>query len=276
MRSQRRVEPVKTAEEIDGLRRAAALVTGVHRELAPRVEPGCTTAELDRIAEEFIRDHGGEPAFKGYVMSDESSPYPATLCTSLNDIVVHGFPNEVPLSPADLLAVDVGVRLDGFHGDCAATYGVGEISDEDRRLLEVTIASLYGGIDAATAGNWVFDIARGVQSVAEGAGCGVVRDLVGHGIGRSLHEDPAIPNFVPNPFARHRYQNRKLEAGMVICIEPMITGGGYRVLTEEDDWTVRTVDRSRSAHFEHMVLVREGEAEILTDHIVRPVETHFE
>lgn len=276
MRSSRRVNPVKTSEEVEALRRAAAIVSGVHSELAPLVVPGATTAEFDRIAEEYIRDHGAEPAFKGYIMSDETSPYPATLCTSVNDVVVHGFPSNEPLRAGDVVSVDVGVRFEGFHGDCAATYGVGEITAEDRRLLEVTIESLYAGIDAAVAGNWVFDIARAVQMRAEAAGFGVVRDLVGHGIGRSLHEDPAIPNFVPNPFARHRYQNRKLEEGMVICIEPMITGGSYRVATDEDEWTVRTADRSRAAHFEHMVHIRSGEAEILTGHIERPVAMHSE
>lgn len=276
MRSSRRVNPVKTAEEVEALRRAAEIVSGVHRELAPLVVPGGTTAELDRIAEEYIRDHEAEPAFKGYIMSDETIPYPATLCTSANDVVVHGFPSDEPLNAGDVLSVDVGVRFEGFHGDCAATYGVGEITPGDQRLLDVTIQALYAGIEAAVAGNWVFDIARAVQQTAETAGFGVVRDLVGHGIGRSLHEDPAIPNFVPNPFARHRYQNRKLEEGMVICIEPMITGGNYRVGTDEDEWTVRTVDRSHAAHFEHMVHIRSGEAEILTGHILRPVVTHSE
>jgi methionyl aminopeptidase len=267
---------VKSDEEVDALRRAAEIVSGVHGELAPLVLPGGTTKELDRVAEEYIRDCGAEPAFKGYIMSDETSPYPATLCTSANDVVVHGFPSEVRLNEGDILSVDVGVKFEGFYGDCAATYGVGEITADDRRLLEVTIRALYAGIEAAEEGNWVFDIARAVQEAAESAGFGVVRDLVGHGIGRSLHEDPAVPNFVPNPFARHRYQNRKLEEGMVICIEPMITGGSYRVETDKDEWTVRTVDRSRAAHFEHMVHVGRGEAEILTEHIVRPVTTHSE
>ncbi len=271
MRSSRRVDPVKRPEEIEALRKAASVVSGVHAELRGMVVPGATTAELDRVAEEYIRDLGGEPAFKGYVMSDETDPYPSTLCTSLNEVVVHGFPSEEPLLEGGILSVDVGVCLDGYFGDCASTYGVGEISEEDRHLLEITIESLYAGIDQAEAGNWIFDIARGVQTVAEGEKFGVVRDLVGHGIGKSLHEDPAVPNFVPNPFARHRYQNRKLVDGMVICIEPMVNAGSHRVVTGEDEWTVTTVDGGRSAHFEHMVHITEEGPEILTTHISRPV-----
>ena len=235
------------------------------------VVPGATSADLDRRAEEFIRDHGGEPAFKGYMMSDETDPYPATLCTSLNEVVVHGFPNDRPLESGDILSVDVGVRLDGYHGDCAATYGVGEISADDQRLLDTTVASLHAGLEQACDGKWVYDIAREVQRVAEAEGFGVVRDLVGHGIGASLHEDPAIPNFVPNPFVRHRYQNSKLVTGMVICIEPMINSGGHRVVTGDDEWTVTTVDGGRSAHFEHMVHVTGEGPEVLTTHIPRPV-----
>lgn len=271
MRSQRRIDPVKRPEEIEALRRAAAVVSGVHAELRGMVIPGATSAELDKRAEEYIGDHGGEPAFKGYVMSDETDPYPSTLCTSLNEVVVHGFPNDRPLEEGDILSVDVGVRLGGYHGDCAATYGVGEIAAEDDRLLRSTIESLYAGLAQASAGKWVFDIAREVQRVAEAAGFGVVRELVGHGIGASLHEDPAIPNFVPNPFARHRYQNRKLVAGMVVCIEPMINSGGHRVETGDDEWTVTTIDGGRSAHFEHMVHVTEDGPEILTTHIEEPV-----
>ena len=272
MRSSRRVDPVKRPEEIEALRKAASVVSGVHAELRGMVVPGATTAELDRVAEEFIRDHGGEPAFKGYVMSDETDPYPSTLCTSLNEVVVHGFPSEKPLVEGEILSVDVGVRLEGYHGDCASTYGVGEISEDDQRLLDVTVEALYAGADQAVGGNWVFDIARSVQSIAERENFGVVRDLVGHGIGRSLHEDPAIPNFVPNPFARHRYQNRKLVSGMVICIEPMVNAGTHRVVTGEDEWTVTTVDGERSAHFEHMVHITDEGPEILTTHISRPVE----
>ncbi len=268
-RSERRVDPVKSAEEIAGIRQAAAVVTGIHRALAELIVPGETTARLDKVAEEFIGDAGGVPAFKGYVMSDEE-PFPSTLCTSINDVVVHGFPDERPIEEGDILSVDVGVELDGFFGDCARTYAVGPIDEQRAKLLEVTNASLYDGIAAIEPGGWVFDIARAVQKRAEAAGYGVVRDLVGHGIGRSLHEDPAVPNFVPNPFQRHRYANLRLQAGMVICIEPMVNAGGHRVVTKEDGWRIFSADGSDSAHFEHMVLVTESGVEILTDHLEAP------
>lgn len=270
-RSKREVDPVKSPEEIEGLRRAATVVTEVHRSLRTEIVPGVTTARLDRMAEEIIRDSGGVPAFKGYVMSDED-PYPATLCTSIDEVVVHGFPDDTPIEEGRILSVDVGVELDGFFGDCASTYGIGEIDEESRRLLEITAASLYDGIEATRQDGWVFDIARAVQQRAEGAGFGVVRDLVGHGIGRSLHEEPAVPNFLPGPFVRHRYANVKLRSGMVICIEPMINAGTHRVVTSDDGWQILSADGSRSAHFEHMVVVTPEGPEILTDHIERPAD----
>ena len=271
VQSTRRIQPEKRPDEIEALRTAADIVSGVHNLLREHVVPGVKTAELDKLAEEFIRDHGAVPAFKGYKMGDdEENPYPATLCISTNDVVVHGIPGETELREGDIVAFDVGVIKYRNHGDCACTYAVGEISPERRKLLDVTVESLYLGIEQAVAGNWVYDIARAIQKHVERNGYGVVRDLVGHGIGTSLHEEPAVPNFVPNPFTRHRFRNQKLTEGMVICIEPMVNAGTFKVTTDADGWTVRTADGEPSAHFEHMVAVREGEAEILTSHIPLP------
>ena len=269
--SARRMKSEKGPEEINALRVAAGIVSGVHEMLRERVVPGVTTAELDNLAEEFIRDHGATPAFKGYVMGDGvENPYPSTLCISVNDVVVHGFPSKDELQEGDIVAIDVGVIKERYHGDCAFTYAVGEITQEKQRLLDATVEALNLGIEQAVVGNWIYDIARGIQKHVEQSGFSVVRELVGHGIGQSLHEDPAIPNFVPNPFARHRFPNLKLSEGMVICIEPMVNAGTFKVSTDEDGWTVRTVDGLPSAHFEHMVVVREGEAEILTTHTPHP------
>lgn len=260
----------KTPDEIAALAESANIVSGVHLVLRDLIVPGVATAKLDNVAEEYVRDHGAEPAFKGYMMSDDVPPFPSTLCISINDVVVHGFPSERELKEGDIVTVDVGVLKDEFYGDCACTYAVGEISPEKQRLLDVAVESLYRGIEQAVTGKWVLDIARAVQRHVEANGFSVVRDLVGHGIGRELHEDPAVPNFVPNPFARHRHRNQKLSDGMAICIEPMVNAGGYKVVTEDDGWTVRTEDRMLAAHFEHMVVVREGRAEILTSHISEP------
>lgn len=267
-RSPRRATTVKRPDEIDALRRAADVVSGVHAILRDRILPGTTTASLDAMAEEYIRDHGGSPAFKGYIMGDDTPPYPSTLCMSLNDIVVHGFPSDRPLEQGDIISVDVGVKLDDYYGDCACTYAVGTIDEEKEKLLRVTRDALMRGVEQAGTGKWIYDIAGAVQRHVESEGFSVVRELVGHGIGRDLHEDPAVPNFVPNPFSRHRFRNQRLEEGMVICIEPMVNAGVYRVTTDEDGWTVRTGDAKPSAHFEHMVVVREGKAEVLTSHIL--------
>ncbi len=270
-RSNRTGPIIKGPEEIAGMAEAAGVVSQVHELIRDRIVPGTVTSELDKIAEELVRDRGAEPAFKGYVVDNPSNPYPATLCISINDVVVHGIPDGTALKEGDIVTVDVGVKKNGFYGDCARTYPVGDIEPEKQRLLDVTVEALYKGIEQAVEGKWVFDIARAVQQHVESSGFSVVRDLVGHGIGRSLHEDPAVPNFVPNPFARHRFRNQKLSEGMVICIEPMVNAGAFKVVTGGDGWTVRTADRSASAHFEHMVLVRPGEAEILTTHIPHPV-----
>lgn len=253
----------KSQEEIERIAEASAIVSGVLAMLKEYTLPGATTRKLDEMAEEYIRSHGAEPAFKGYEVLGQI--FPATLCTSLNDAVVHGLPDDVPLKDGDLVSLDVGVRKNGYYGDSAVTYTIGEVGELERKLLRVTEEALWLGIEQAVTGNRVYDIARAVQRHVESNGFSVVRELVGHGIGSSLHEDPAIPNFVPSPFQRHHFRNVPLVDGLVICIEPMVNAGSYRVATKADNWTVVTADGKASAHFEHTVVVREGEAEILTE-----------
>lgn len=248
---------LKTETDLEGMRRAAKLVALAHAEVAARVRPGVTTGELDEVAEEVLRDHGGRPAFKGYAFPG-IRPFPGTLCVSVNDVVVHGLPSRDELQEGDVLSVDCGVQLDGYFGDFAYTYMVGEVSEKKQALLATTKQSLYEGISRAIEGNRVGDIGHAVQSFCEARGLGVVRDLVGHGIGRAMHEDPQVPNY------GRRGTGKKLRAGMTICIEPMITAGVADVKVDDDGWTVRTADGEPAAHFEHMVAVRAGDAEILS------------
>lgn len=250
---------IKTEAEIDMLRQAARLVERVLVEMAQRVAPGVTTLELDAAAERIIRGAEARPAFKGYRMGGETAPFPGSICASVNDVVVHGIPSEeVVLSEGDLLTVDCGVELDGYFGDFAYTYPVGEVSAENRALLDATKQSLYAGIEASTAGKRLGDIGYAVQSFCEERGYGVVRELVGHGIGTRMHESPQVPNF------GRRGHGKRLKAGMTICIEPMINRGTHGVTVDADGWTVRTADGLPSAHYEHMVAVRGGESEILS------------
>ncbi len=242
----------KTEEEIALIRESSLLVGKTHAEVAKHIKPGVTTLELDAIAETFIRDHGGVPAFKGF------GGFPGTLCTSANDVVVHGIPNDKPLKEGDILSVDCGVKMNGYYGDSAYTYAIGEVDKEVEDLLENTKKSLYLGIGAAVAGNRLGDIGFAVQSFTEGLGYGVVRELVGHGIGKSLHEAPEVPNY------GRRGRGVQLKEGLVIAIEPMINLGTKNIHQEKDGWTIRTRDRKPSAHFEHTVVVRKGEAEILS------------
>jgi len=253
---------MKSAEEIELIRNASSIVSGVLEMLSARVLEGETTRCMDRLAEEFIRDHGAEPAFKGYVVG--GVPYPATLCTSINSAVVHGLPDDRPLDSGDVVSLDVGVKLAGYYGDSAATYVVGTPTDEVRRLLEVSEQALWLGIEQAIDGNRVYDISRAIQRHVESNGFSIVRELVGHGIGMRLHEEPSIPNFVPSPFARHQFRNVQLVDGMTLCIEPMVNAGSYRVITLDDKWTVATADGRPSAHYEHTVVVRRDRAEVLT------------
>lgn len=243
---------LKSPREIEKIRRAGGIVAGTVEELKKRICPGITTEELDRIAEEFIINKGGAPAFKGY------RGYPNTTCISVNEEIVHGIPSERILKEGDIVSIDLGVRIDGYYGDAAVTLPVGNVSVSAKRLLETTKASLYKAIDMAVIGKRVSDISNTIQSFVEVAGYSVVREFVGHGIGRSLHEDPPVPNFGdPGKGAR-------LKAGMVLAIEPMVNMGGSDLIVLENGWTAVTKDRSLSAHFEHTVAITENGPLILT------------
>jgi len=242
----------KTEQEIELIRESSLLVAKTHAEVAKLIQPGVTTLELDKVAEEFIRDNGGIPAFKGY------SGFPNTLCVSPNEQVVHGIPNNEPLESGTILSLDCGVKKNGFFGDSAFTYEVGEIAQDVKDLLRVTRESLYKGIEAAVAGNRIGDIGFAVQLQAERHGYGVVRELVGHGVGENLHESPEVPNY------GKRGRGVKLQEGLVIAIEPMINMGVKEIIQLNDGWTIKTADLKPSAHFEHTIVVRKGKAEILS------------
>jgi len=233
--------------------RAGELVADTIALLGEHVSPGITTGELDRLAEEFIREHGGVPTSKGY------RGFPAATCISPNAMVVHGIPGAHRVEEGDLISVDVGITLDGLVADSAYTFGVGEIGEDAQRLLDVGKLALVAGIDQARAGNRIGDISHAVQQVVEGAGLSVVRSLVGHGVGRSYHEEPQIPNF------GEPGRGPQLQAGMTLAIEPMITAGGPDVYLHDDDWSISTTDGSLAAHFEHTVAVaEEGPPHVLT------------
>jgi len=249
---------LKSAREIDHLRESANLVGRTLAEVAKHVRAGVTTAELDAIAEDFVRTHGAEPAFKGYEIDGSVPPFPGTLCTSVNDVVVHGIPSDYALQEGDLLSVDCGVELNGYYGDSAYTFAVGELDPEDVALCRATFAALNKGVTQAVVGHRIGDISSAIQTHCEAKNYGVVRDLVGHGIGRSLHEDPQVPNY------GQAGRGRKLRAGLTMCIEPMVNRGIGEVTTDDDGWTVRTQDGLPSAHYEHMVVVQEGQAEVLS------------
>jgi len=243
---------IRTSEEIELLRENATIVSKTLAEVGRHVAPGVTTLELDKIAEEFIRDHGAEPGFLGY------GGFPYTLCMSVNETVVHGFPSEYRLKEGDILSVDCGTTYKGYNGDSAYTFPVGEISAEDQALLDATKASLYKGIEQAVAGGRVGDIGYAIQTYTESLGYSVVRELVGHGIGRHLHESPEVPNY------GRRGHGVKLSENMVICIEPMINQGVKDVYLDDNGWAVYTADHKKSAHFELTVAVKKGAADILS------------
>jgi methionyl aminopeptidase len=243
---------LKTDEEIRLLKESNMLVSRTLAEIAALIRPGITTLSLDSIAETFIRDNGGLPAFKGY------GGFPGTLCTSVNDEIVHGFPSKYILKEGDIISVDCGVILNGWYGDSAYTFAVGEISGDVRRLLDYTKESLEDGVKEAVAGKRIGDISFAVQNKAESGGYSVVRELVGHGLGRKLHEQPEVPNY------GKRGTGIKMEKGLVICIEPMINLGRKETLQMRDGWTVKTVDGKPSAHFEYAVAVDKGRADVLT------------
>ncbi len=243
---------LKSEEEVLLIKESAQVLGKTHAEVAKWIKPGVTTKQLDKIADEYIRDNKGIPSFKGY------NGFPASLCISLNETVVHGFPSQYVLKEGDVISIDCGVKLHGFHSDSAYTYPVGTVSTEAMNLLKRTKQSLYLGIEQAVEGKSVGDIGFAIQSYVERFGYGVVRELVGHGVGRNLHESPEVPNY------GKKGQGPKLKEGIVIAIEPMITLGKRTVVQEKDGWTIRTADRKPAAHFEHTVLVRKGKAEILT------------
>jgi methionyl aminopeptidase len=242
----------KTDEEVGYLRESNMLVSRTLAEMASLIKPGITTLYLDKIAESFIRDHGATPAFKGY------GGFPNTLCTSVNDEVVHGIPSKYVLKEGDIISVDCGVILNGWYGDSAFTFPVGEISEEVRRLLDYTRASLEEGVREAIAGNRIGDISYAVQTKAESGGYSVVRELVGHGLGRKLHEAPEVANW------GKQGTGTKMEKGLVICIEPMINSGKKETIQMRDGWTIKTADGKPSAHFEYAVAVDKGKADVLT------------
>ena len=244
---------LKSPQEIEKIRKACRVVANVLEGVRTKVRAGITTKELDEFAEQLIRDAGAKPAFKGY------RGYPSTLCTSVNEQVVHGIPSKgVVLRPGDIISIDVGAVVDGFYGDAAITVPVGPITNEAERLIKVTEESLLKGIAEAIPGNRLYDISAAVQSHVEAHGFSVVREFVGHGIGRSLHEDPQIPNF------GERGGGPKIKAGMVLAIEPMVNAGGCVTRVKEDGWTAITADGSLSAHFEHTIAVMEDGPLILT------------
>lgn len=243
---------LKSAEEAEIIKANGQILGKCHAEVAKLVEPGITTKKLDQLAETFIKDHGGKPSFKGY------GGFPSSLCISLNDVVVHGFPTERPLQDGDIVSIDCGVNKNGFHADSAYTYAVGSISDEVNELLVETKRSLYRAIEQVKPGNRIGDVSFAVQDYVTKLGYGIVRELVGHGVGKSLHEGPEVPNY------GKRGKGPKMVAGMVIAIEPMITLGRRFVVQEKDGWTIRTEDRKPAAHYEHTVLVTESGYEILT------------
>lgn len=244
---------IKTAEEIELMRESNLLVSTTLAELAKHIKPGITTGKLDDIAEAYIRDHGAVPGFKGY------NSYPKTLCTSVNSQVVHGIPSDkVVLKEGDQLSVDCGVIKNEFYGDTAFSFEVGEVSDEVKQLLKVTRESLYKGIEKAVVGQRIGDVGYAVQKHAESFGYTVVREMVGHGLGRHLHEEPEVPNY------GRRGTGVKLKKGMVICIEPMINMGRKQITQGADGWTISTADDKPSAHFELAIAIDKGEADILS------------
>lgn len=244
----------KTSEEVQLIKESAQILGKAHGEVAKYIKEGVKTSFLDKIAEEYIRDNHGVPSFKGY------NGFPASLCISVNEVVVHGFPSDYVLKDGDIISVDCGVFHQGFHSDSAYTYPVGEVSPQVLSLLNATKESLYLGIQNAVFGNRVGDIGNAIQKFVESKGFTVVRELVGHGLGRNLHESPEVPNY------GKKGSGPVLKDGLVIAIEPMVNLGTRNIVQERDGWTIRTADRKPSAHYEHTVAIFEDRTEILTTH----------
>lgn len=239
------------------MRKANLLVGRTLAEIGKAIKPGVTTKQLDKIAEEYIRDNGAIPTFKGFP-NPYGPAFPASICTSVNEQVVHGIPNDEPLKDGDIVSVDCGTLLDGYNGDSAYTFMVGEVSDDVKRLLQVTKESLYLGIETAMAGKRIGDIGYSIQQHCESNNYGVVREFVGHGIGKDMHEDPAVPNY------GKRGDGKMIKNGLCIAIEPMITMGTFEVYMLPDKWTIITRDRKPAAHFEHTIAIHHGKADILS------------
>jgi methionyl aminopeptidase len=249
---------LKTEEEIELMRAANLMVAGTLAEIGKAVKPGVTTSQLDKIAEEYIRDNGAVPTFKGFPNPCGGEAFPASICTSVNDEVVHGLPNDRPLEEGDIVSVDCGILLNGYNGDSCYTFSVGETSAEVRQLLRTTKEALYLGIEAALPGRRIGDIGFAVQSYCEARNYGVVREFVGHGIGQKMHEDPPVPNY------GRRGNGTQIKSGLCIAIEPMITMGAPNVYLTIDGWTVKTRDGKIAAHFEHTIAIHQGKVDILS------------
>lgn len=243
---------IKTPEEIEKMRAAGRLTAEARALAGSMIRPGVTTGEIDREVKRFIRSHGAKPSFLGY------GGFPGSICASVNEVVIHGIPGNRRLEEGDIVSIDVGAYLHGFHGDCAATFPCGKVSPEAQKLMDVTRESFFKGIAQAKAGNRVRDIGAAVQQYVESFGYSVVQDFVGHGVGRQMHEPPEVPNYGP---AGH---GPRLMPGMVIAVEPMVCAGDWRVKVLEDNWTTVSVDNSLTAHYENTILITEGEPEILT------------
>lgn len=243
---------IKTQQELACMRQAGRIISEVFSKLRQAIQPGVTTKQLDKIAYDLITKYNATPSFLGY------RGFPASICTSINDEVIHGIPGDTRLHEGDIISIDIGACYKGYHSDAAKTFGVGKISAEAQRLIDVTRQSFYEGISFAKVGNRISDISSAIQRCVEKHGYSVVRDFTGHGIGSKLHEDPAVLNYgKPGRGVR-------LTAGMTLAVEPMVNAGGYEVYVQDNDWTVCTVDGSLSAHYEHSILITEGECEILT------------
>lgn len=248
---------IKTKKEIDGIRESCKIVAETLQLVKSYVKPGITTFELDKIAEDYIRSNNAVPAFKGYAQPG-TTPFPGSICTSVDEEVVHGIPGNKILREGEIVSVDIGVLKNNYYGDAALTVAVGEISKEKQMLMEATEKSLYIGIDEAKAGNRIGDISYAVQKFIEDRGYSIVRELCGHGVGKYLHEDPQIPNF------GRKGSGALIKEGMTVAIEPMVNLGSYNVNVADDGWTVYAADRKPSAHFEHTIAIIDGQAEILT------------
>lgn len=243
---------IKTEEQIEKMRVAGKILSRLDEVLREEIKPGITTLKLDSIAEKYIRSQKAVPSFKGY------NGFPGSICTSVNEEIVHGIPSLRKLKSGDIISIDMGSYIDGYHGDCARTYGVGEIDEESQRLIDVTKQSFFEGIKFAKSGCHLYEISSAIQKYVEDNGFGVVRDYVGHGIGKNIHEDPAIPNY------KQAGRGIKLQKGMVLAIEPMITAGSYKIKVLDDGWTAVTKDGLNAAHYENTVLITDGEPELLT------------